>query len=60
MTKKKKKIIELKKKKLTEAELQKSAETDAAKLDALWELAINGNARKLDALKPALSHIKAE
>jgi len=42
------------------AELQKSAETDAAKLDALWELAVNGDATKLDALKTAISHIKAE
>jgi len=32
--------------------------TDAAKLDALWELAINGNAEKVDALKVKLAKIQ--
>jgi len=44
------------------AELQKSADiaagvTDAAKLDALWELAINGNEKKLNALRAKIAKV---
>jgi len=31
--------------------------TDAAKLDALWELAINNDAKKLDALRGKIAEV---
>ncbi len=44
------------------AELQKSAEiaagvTDADKLDALWEMAISGDAKKVDVLKAKIAEV---
>lgn len=46
----------------TAKEIQKDAEiaagvTDAAKLDALWEMAISGDAKKIDELKDKLVKI---